>query len=348
MKLRYCIYVLMLITVSCSHNVPEQIKERLTGDSIQERIIPVGVLYIDTMSNVVRTTYAGTLQEGHSMELSFKYGGTLQYLYVKEGTQVRKGQMLAKVNSSTAMSTYRSANATLAQAKDAYARLKKVYENGSLPEIKWQEMLANVEKAQASADMAQAMLNDNVLRAPYSGYIAEINVEKGQNISPMMPVMKIISKGDMMVKIAIPENEISNVNMNDSAQITIPALGSYVYTGVVAEKGLTADFVSHTYTVKVLLDSQNVNMVPGMIGKVTLQSDVKTGIIIPGNAILLGNNGKFVWIVKRGKATRSYIETAGYSGTGVVVSSGLRPGDHVIVEGYQKVSENMKVKEYDK
>lgn len=348
MKLRYCIYVLLLVMASCSDNVPEQIKERLIGDTTQERIIPVGVLCIDTISDVVRTTYAGTLQEGQSMTLSFKYGGTLQFLYVKEGAQVRKGQVLAKVNSSTAMSSYRSATATLAQAKDAYARLKKVYESGSLPEIKWQEMLTNLEKAQAAADMAQSMLNDNILRAPYSGYVAEIGVEPGQNVAPMTPVMKIISKGDMMVKIAIPENEISKINLEDPAEITIPALENSTYTGKVVEKGLTADLVSHTYSVKVLLDSQHVDMVPGMIGKVALQSDIKSGIIVPGNAILLGNNGKFVWIVKNGKATRSNIEIAGYSGTGVVVSSGLQPGDHVIVEGYQKVSENMMVKEYEK
>ena len=64
---------------------------------------------------------------------------------------------------------------------------------------------------------------------------------------------------------------------------------------------------------------------------------------MPANAVLINQEGKFVWVVEEGRATRRKITLSGYSGNGVIVSEGLETGDLVIVEGYQKVSEGMKV-----
>ena len=106
---------------------------------------------------------------------------------------------------------------------------------------------------------------------------------------------------------------------------------------------MTASLLTHSYPVKVLVERPDKELVPGMIGKVMLKADVNEGIIIPANAILINNEGKFVWVKEKGRATRRPIHIGGYSGTGVIVSEGLKSGDSVIVEGYQKVSEGMKV-----
>ena len=92
-----------------------------------------------------------------------------------------------------------------------------------------------------------------------------------------------------------------------------------------------------------LIDDRDEAFTPGMIAKVVLSSDIDNGIVVPANAVLINNEGKFVWVAKDGRATRQSITISGYSGTGVVVSEGLNSGDIVIVEGYQKVSEGMKV-----
>ena len=112
---------------------------------------------------------------------------------------------------------------------------------------------------------------------------------------------------------------------------------------LILEKNMTASLLTHSYPVKVLIDETDKDFTPGMIAKVVLNSDVDNGIVVPANAVLINNDGKFVWVAKDGRATRQNITIAGYSGTGVVVSEGLHGGDLVIVEGYQKISEGMKV-----
>ena len=309
----------------------------------EERVIPVGVLQIDTMSGLVRNTYPGYLEEGQSVEMAFKYGGTLQKLTVRQGSRVRKGQTLASLSSPQLESTRRSAQATLEQAQDAYDRLKKVHDNGSLPEIKWREMVANLEKAQSAFDLANATLADNTIKAPFDGTVASVNAEIGENIAPMKPVIRLISTKGLAVKISVPENEITKVQMGDTAEVVIPALGDKRLNGKVVEKSMTASLLTHSYPVKVLIEQPDNELTPGMIGKVVLKADVSKGIIIPANTVLINREGKFVWVAEDGRATRRKITLAGYSGSGVIVSEGLNTGDIVIVEGYQKVSEGMKV-----
>lgn len=342
MKTKHILWLIPLLLTAC-HDDPQQLREKILGGPAEERVIPVGVLRIDTVGGIVRNTYPGYLEEGQSVEMAFKYGGTLQTLNVTEGSVVRKGQVLARVSSPQMESTQRSAQATFEQAQDAYNRLKKVYDNGSLPEIRWREMVADLEKAQSALDLANAMLADNILKAPFDGTVVSLNAEIGENIAPMRPVLRVINTKGMTVKISVPENEIAKVQTGDTAEIVIPALGDKVFLGKIIEKSMTASLLTHSYPVKVLIDQPDDAFAPGMIGKVVMKADINKGIIVPANAVLINQEGKFVWVVEDGRATRRKITISGYSGNGVIVSEGLTMGDRVIVEGYQKVSEGMKV-----
>ena len=343
MKTKYILWLLPLLVAGCADTDPSQIKEKLLGGPTEERIIPVGILPINEVNGIISNIYPGYLEEGQSVDMAFKYGGTLQQLNVKEGSVVHKGQVLARVASPQMESTQRSATATLEQAQDAYDRLKKVHDNGSLPEIKWREMVANLEKAQSALDLANAMLADNTIKAPFNGTVSGLNAELGENISPLKPIMRIINTNGLTVKITVPENEITKVLVGDTAEVVIPALGDRHYMGKVTEKSMTASILTHSYPVKVLVEQPDKELTPGMIGKVVLKADVTKGIVVPANAVLINQEGKFVWVAEDGRATRRKITLAGYSGTGVIVSEGLQVGDKVIVEGYQTVSEGMKV-----
>ena len=123
MKHKHILWLLPLLLVGCHDTDPSQLKEKLIGGSTEERVIAVGVQRIDTVGGLVRNSYPGYLEEGNAVDISFKYGGTLQQLLVIEGITVRKGQVLARVVSPQMESTRRSAQATLEQAQDAYDRL---------------------------------------------------------------------------------------------------------------------------------------------------------------------------------------------------------------------------------
>lgn len=343
MKNSHCIAVLLLLLlVGCNDNT-QALKEKLIGGPKEERVIPVGIQRIDVTQGTVRNAYPGNLEEGQSLDMAFKYGGVLETLNVKEGSKVQKGQELARVSSPSMESTLRASEATLQQAQDAYDRLKIVHDKGSLPEIKWQEMVANLEKAKAGVDLANAMLMENVLTAPFSGIVTTVNAELGENIAPLKPVIRLISTQGLTVKITVPENEIHRLSIGEAADIVIPALDNRHYQGKIIEKSMTASLVTHSYPVKVLIDKPDQELYPGMIAKVVFEGDMDNSIVVPANAVLLNQEGRFVWIEEEGRATRRKVTVIGYAGNGVVIGEGLQQGDRVIIEGYQKVSEGMKV-----
>lgn len=335
----------LLLLASCNDTDPSQLKERLLGSPSEERVIPVTLMPVRSTEGIVSNTYPGYLEEGQSIDLSFKYGGTVEALNVKEGSRIFKGQTLASVSSPSLESSLRSAEATLEQAQDGYDRLKKVHDNGSLPDVKWKEMEANLAKAQANYDLAEAMMADCRLTSPINGTVASIDIKLGESITPLKPVIRVINTDNMVVKISVPEDEISGISIGAEASVSIPALGDRRYNGHVSEKSMTASLLTHSYPVKVMVEQPDKELQPGMIGKVTLRADENSGIVVPANAVLVNQEGRFVWVKENGRATRRQVAIDGYEGTGVVIGEGLHEGDSVIVEGYQKVSEGMKVVE---
>ena len=154
--------------------------------------VEVKVQVIDTLEQGYVTTYVGEVEENLSVALNFPTGGTVQKLTVREGDRVREGQLLATVDNSTAQNAYNAAKASLQQAEDAYKRLKKVYEQGSVAEVKWVEMETNLEKARSMEQIARKQLDDCTLYAPFSGVVGRCNAEAGSNVLPHETVLTLL------------------------------------------------------------------------------------------------------------------------------------------------------------
>lgn len=291
--------------------------------------------------------YIGTAEEGSSVTLSFNTAGTIKTLSVKEGVAVKKGQLLATLDERTAQSAYNAAKATLDRAKDGYDRAEQVYKRGSMAEVKWIEIQTQLEQAQSMADISKKSLEDCRLYAPVSGVIGNISVEKGMNVLPYQPVFNIMNISQLVIKISIPENEISKIKVGQKVNVAVSALDNAVFEGVVDERGVSADELSHSYPVKIRLNTTPKGLLPGMICKVTFAGDrASEGFEVPNRAVQLDNDGKrFVWVAEDGTAHRKYVTIGDLTRNGVMISSGIEENDHVIVDGISKICEGSKIKE---
>ena len=123
--------------------------------------------------------------------------------------------------------------------------------------------------------------------------------------------------------------------------ISCEALGNAVYYGKVVERGVSADPLSRTYDVKLLVNNPGHRLLPGMICNVyTRFQRGQTSVFVPATVIQLNpDNRMFVWVINNGRATKRYINYVGDTSQGVRVNGGLLPGDQLIVDGQQKVSE---------
>lgn len=296
-------------------------------------------------------TYSGTIESGDGSEVSFSVPGTIKNIYVSPGQKVSKGQLLADLNAESLVNAANIAQATLEEARDAYARLQKLHDANALPDIKWAEMQSKLKQAENAADMANRAVKDARIYAPVSGIIAEKTADVGQTVVPAVPVLTIVALGDVKVSISVPENEISAMKPGRKAEISIDALGGEVRDGVLTEQGVIANPLSRAYDVKFRISNADGKLLPGMLCSVKLApvadaaDEASAGsIVLPPQAVLLSaDNRNFVWLANGGKAQMRYIEQGGITSEGVIVSSGINPGDSVITAGMQKVSNGTEI-----
>ncbi len=289
--------------------------------------------------------YSGTVEEENGSALSFTTGGTIMQLRVKVGDRVSKGQLIASVDPTSIRNNYEMAHASKMQAEDAYKRMKQLHDKGSLPDIKWVEVQSQLQQAISAENIARKNLGDCHLYAPFSGVISEKYAEVGQNAAPGMPVVKLVTTNVLNVVISVPESEMASIHVRQRARIQVQALDGKQYDGYVIEKGVIADPVSRSYSVKIRVGSIDQALLPGMVSQVSLaktetslSGDNGMAVVIPASIVQIADdNSRFVWVDEGGKAIRRSITIGEYQSNGVVVTSGLRRGDKLIVEGQQKV-----------
>ena len=123
--------LLPLILVGCSQD--EQ------GAGIVQEAVRVKTQRIEAVPLEKTNTFSGTVEEKNGTALSFATAGTIRTLNIHLGDRVRKGQLIGTLDDTSARNSHAAAQATLAQAEDAYHRMKELYDKGSLPEIRWVE-----------------------------------------------------------------------------------------------------------------------------------------------------------------------------------------------------------------
>jgi RND family efflux transporter MFP subunit len=257
---------------------------------------------------------------------------------------VKKGQLLAELNNSSSRSLYQISLAKEKQAVDAFNRLSDLYKKGSLPEIKYIEIQTGVEQAQLATQMALKNLNDCKLYAPMNGIIGKRTVEPGMSIMPTITVFKLVKIDKVFVKVSIPENEISKIKTGDRAKLSVKALNDEQFEGSITEIGVIANLLSHTYDIKIAISNPQEKLMPGMVCKVAILNNTSTGqVVIPSNVIQINEkNQKYVYIAdaNTNKVIKKYVEVGSPYNNGIIITNGLQAGDQLIIEGYQKISEN--------
>ncbi len=333
---------LLILTVLTACNEPQN------GEHSTPKVVKVKTLTVHKTPLENSRTYSATIEETGGTALSFASAGTIGKIYVSVGQTVTKGQLIAEIDPISAQNAYEAAKASKEQALDAEKRMKQLYDAGSLSEIKWIEVQTQVKQAVSMEQIAHKSLTDTKLYSPTSGYVADKFAEAGQNAAPGVPIVKIVHIDKVKTSFSVPEGEISDIKKGQQVEISVAALGNKIFNASISEKGITADHLSRSYTVKAEISNPNRELLPGMICSAALidanQSAASKAVTVDANIVQIDSDNKpFVWTVNGEIAQKAYITIAGNFGDKVIVGSGLNDGDKIIAQGAQKVSNGMKV-----
>ena len=302
---------------------------------------------VSSASEMTGQTFVGIVEESEGTAVSFTGMGVVKRMLVNEGQAVAKGQLIAEMDDTQARNLLNGAEAQMNQANDALERYKMLHDNGSLPEVQWVEIQSKVAQAKSQYEVAKKNLADCRLIAPVSGIIGKKLVGAGETAMPSQAVVTILDINNVKVKVAIPEAEVSDITASTPSVINVEAAQKQVSGGKI-EKGVQADALTHTYEIKINVQNADRKLLPGMVASVRFNGQLTIDnrqLFLPVTSVQRRADGSmFVWTVaKDSTAHRTTVTTGNTQGNRIAIDSGIEIGQHVVTEGYQKLSEGTKV-----
>lgn len=268
-------------------------------------------------------------------------GGIVRALYVKQGQQVRKGQVLARLDDQLIRQQMEPLRVQLTAAEDTYKRTKNMYDQGVGA---YQQVLTaqtQVDNLKKQIDIIQRQVSQMTVTAPQSGVADQVNVRVGEAFvgnSALGPQISIVNTSDLKITAEVPENYLGKVAVGTPLEIFFPELNRTVNTKInVVSKVIHPTNRSFTIEAKIPSDA---SYKPNQLARVKIKDYGKEGAItIPMNTLQNDEKGKFVMVASTegGKmvARKRVIVVGELYNDQLEVKSGLQSGDVLITEGFQ-------------
>lgn len=327
--------VMMVLMTGCRKNV-----ETTTTET---KPVSINVKRVTQNISEAERIYVGVVESELNIPLSFLLGGEIQEIYVRNGNSLKKGDVIARVDDSSAKSMHEVALATLKQAEDGYDRLQRVHEGGGISDVRWVQMKTDLEKARQTELSARERLENCTMRAPRDGMVTAMDKVVGQSLRPSETFCKLIDIKNMLVQFSVPEKEIQNVRVGMKTTGMLCAKENQWLDLEIEDISMTANPMGHTYNVRARILTKGLDLLPGMVAKVRMNSSGVTGIVLPSDCIRVMRDGICVWVVKDNVVERRNIEVSEFVQNGVMVTKGLQEGDLVVTKGYQKLYNDCQV-----
>ncbi len=322
---------------------------------------PVKILELGAGSSTARLEYPGEISAAQHAEMAFEVPGKIIEFPVREGQQVEKGALLARLDPRDFDAELGKAEANVAQAKSDYERYKILFEQGVEAQATLEAKQRRYEVTLADLETTRKAVEDTRLIAPFAGRVARKLVKDFQNVQAKEPVLILQDDSSLEIVVNVPERDLTagrrdgtpeEASRRLSPAVTVTSIPDRSFPAAAKEIATTADPVTRTFQATfAFANPADVNILPGMTAKVTINRpgarEPSRGFSIPARATLSDESGgATVWVVDPDAMTvrRTEVELGEMSGDEVEVRSGLSGGDLIAVSGVHQLRENMPVR----
>lgn len=306
----------------------------------------------------------GTVEGIKKVEMGFQVAGLLKGLNIKEGDIVRKGEVLATLDSKDAelkleynQSKLKSAEIETTSAAKKVEIYQGLYDIGTIIKPKLEEVMLDYDNAKSKAesaekevDFARAELDKTYLRAPIDGVIGTKDVEEGEYLTQDKRVLTLYDVNEVNVSVGIIEKDIDDIQkaflQKETATVGVDTYPDAEFKGTLDNLSPLISGKSRMMSVKIKVknDDPKGTLLPGMFARVGITVySAEDVIVVPVTALKdMDGDGKFDSVFVSGEDKKAHIKqiTLGHvSSDFVVIDSGVDSGDAVIIEAYAPLDE---------
>lgn len=309
--------------------------------------VPVTVEIAKQQMTASTIEEVGKLKATDSAALTFSAGEKLKQLNFDDGDLVKKGDLIAQLDDSQAKAELDKAKSSLALAESKLARvlalLKKQPDSMSAQDV--EELKQQASLAKADFTQKKTELQNYQLVAPFDGQLTNFTHSVGSRVEAATALVSLIKLDPVEVHYSISQQEVGNAQLGQQVSVKVDAYGETTFTGTVDYIAPLVDENSGRVEVHAHLDNSDNKLVPGMFAKVSQSAgEASDDVVVSQTAVDTSGEQRFVWVVEDDKANKREVELGQNTNDGyVVIASGLKAGERVVVTGRQNLQQNVAV-----
>ena len=302
--------------------------------------------------------FVGQANAVQEIDAAFEVSGRLIERPVDVGSEVRRGDLLARLDPRDFEADLAGARANEAKARADHLRASKLFEAEVIPEAELEAALRRLEVTQAELRKADKAIEDTRLLAPFDGAVAATYVENFQNVRQKQAILRLLDTSHIEVVIDMPEDRIGSVSYVSWVKVRFDVFPDHEIDAQIKEVGNEASATTRTYPVTLVLEPPaGADIKPGMSAVVWAGIDypkdvAKQGLEVPVAAVFsrpeVSPGESFVWIVAAPALTLALrrVEMLGASSHGISVR-GIELGERIVIAGVHSLHEGMRVRLID-
>lgn len=286
---------------------------------------------------------SGSVLADEEVQLSAEASGIITGIFIDEGSQVERGDLLVKINDSELQAERRRASFRLNLAEQREERQKRLLERGGISQDDYDATLNEVNVIRSELDLINARIEQTEIRAPFTGLVGLKYVSEGSYISPNSRIASLQAIDPVKIDFSIPERYITRVSVGDRITFTVQGVDSTFAGEVYA---IEPNISRETRSIQIRARSENSGrlLFPGAFTNITLiLEEIDDALMVPTISVIPELNRQKLYVIQNGVVQEVQIRTGIRTSEKVQVIEGISPGDTVLTTGLLQVNPGSEV-----
>jgi membrane fusion protein, multidrug efflux system len=310
-----------------------------------DQALPVYVHRVEPRDLADTVLATGTIHAEEGVDLVSELAGVVVELTIEEGTVVRRGDVLLRLDERELRAQHEQTRQRVALARVQAERQRQLYEARSTSRENLDTALHELRIMEAELDLIATRLDKSTLRAPFDGVIGLRHVSPGAYVTPATRIATLQKIDRLRVDLALPERFMQRVEPGTAIEVRVAGRPTS-FAGIIHAVEPRIDPATRTLRVRARADNPDGRVLPGAFATVEVPLTTLTDtLLVPAPALIPDINGQFVWVVQEDQTVRARRVSTGLRlSREVQILEGLAPGDLVVTTGQLQLRPGSRVR----
>ena len=287
---------------------------------------------------------SGSILAQDEVELHTESQGRIVKINFEEGSEVKKGQLLIKINDADLQAQLRKAISSKKLKEDTEKRNKQLLTKGAISQEQYDLSLNELNAANADIDLLKENIRKTELLAPFTGIIGLKYISEGSFVTNATKLASLQSISKVKVEFSVPERYASQLKKGSDISFTIDC-SDKVYKANIYAIEPKVDELTRNVVMRAISDNNERKLIPGAFTNVTVQLQNKpNSLMVPTQSVVPILKGQKVFITRADSVIEQVVKTGIRTDSQIEITEGLQVGDSVVVNGIMYLKQGSKIK----